>query len=87
MEARGVEPLFPRCDRGVFPLHHAPVPASAIVSLKRWGAMKIPPDFALSGEDAVRWDFWELELTKIAGIHYKVFSAWIRQVPVWLSIF
>ena len=25
VEARGVEPLFPRCDRGVLPLHHAPV--------------------------------------------------------------
>lgn len=31
MEARGVEPLFPRCDRGVLPLHHAPIPDRVII--------------------------------------------------------
>jgi hypothetical protein len=24
METMGIEPTFPRCDRGVLPLHHVP---------------------------------------------------------------
>ena len=24
METKGIEPSFPRCDRGVLPLHHVP---------------------------------------------------------------
>jgi hypothetical protein len=24
MEMMGIEPIFPRCDRGVLPLHHIP---------------------------------------------------------------
>ena len=94
MEARGVEPLFPRCDRGVFPLHHAPDPAGAIVSLERWVTMKIPPDFALSVGDSVGailgivgWFFCELVLTEIDDISYKLFSEWIMQVPAWLSMY
>ena len=31
MEARGVEPLSPRCDRGVLPLHHAPILDRAVI--------------------------------------------------------
>ena len=94
MEARGVEPLFPRCDRGVFPLHHAPDPAGAIVSLKSGGTIKIPPDFARSvGESVgailgvVGCFFCELVLTEIDDISYKAFSEWIKQVPVWLPIY
>ena len=35
MEARGIEPLFARCDRAVLPLHHAPKAVGIISARER----------------------------------------------------
>ncbi len=32
----GIEPSFPRCDRGVLPLHHIPWTTDAILFIVGW---------------------------------------------------
>ena len=34
METKGIEPSFPRCDRGVLPLHHVPIWECADLDMK-----------------------------------------------------
>ena len=36
LETKGIEPSFPRCDRGVLPLHHVPEHCSVFCYCTRW---------------------------------------------------
>ena len=52
METKGIEPSFPRCDRGVLPLHHVPEITFEYVILQErfWNSTYFYADFGKSSE-------------------------------------
>lgn len=69
METKGIEPSFPRCDRGVLPLHHVPETTFGILIL-----LNIFSEF----------NFFLAVLSKSSKVPLLVANDFLNRLTLWL---